>query len=126
MRDLQQHAGAVAGARIASACASMGQVVEDLDALAHDVMRAHALDVDDEADAACVVLVAGRVEALCWRYAAVFMHGHTLFGSATIVFTTPWRCLRAWPLPATSLSSVVRTEIFARSVWVDSTTIVSV
>ena len=60
MRNLQQHAGAVAGARIASACAAMGQVVEDLDALAHDIVRALTLDVDHEADPACVVLVSGE------------------------------------------------------------------
>ena len=95
MRNLQEHAGAVAGARIASACTAMGQVVEDLDALAHDIVRALTLDVDHEADPACVVLVSRRVEALCRRYAAVLMHDHTLLGSATIVFTMPWRCLRA-------------------------------
>src|SRR5580698_6714467 len=80
MRNLQQHAGAVAGTRIASARAAMSEVVEDLDALAHDIVRALAFDVDHEADATCVVLVLRRVEALCRRYAAVLMHDHTLWG----------------------------------------------
>src|SRR5271167_2075380 len=109
MRNLQQHAGAVAGTRIASARAAMSEVVEDLDALAHDIVRALAFDVDHEADATCVVLVLRRVEALCRRYAAVLMHDHTLLGSATIVFTIPWRCLRECPLPAPSLSSAAPT-----------------
>jgi hypothetical protein len=94
MRNLQQHARAVAGARIASAGAAMRQVVEHLDALAHNVVRARALDVDDEPDAARIVLVLRRVEALCWRYAVVVMHSHTLLVSATTVFTMSWRCLR--------------------------------
>ena len=64
VRNLHQDAGAVAGQRIASAGAAMGQVVEHLEALLHDVVRALALDVDDEADAARVVLVRGIVETL--------------------------------------------------------------
>ena len=67
MRNLQQHARAVTGARIASAGAAMGEVIEHLDALADNVVRARPLDVDDEAYAARVVLVLGRVKALCWR-----------------------------------------------------------
>ena len=66
VRNLQQHAGAVAGARIASARAAMGQVVEHLHALAHDIVRALALDVDDEADATCVVLVRGDRRGLAF------------------------------------------------------------
>ena len=37
----------------------MGEVLEDLQPLADDVVRLAALDVDDEADAAGVVLVPG-------------------------------------------------------------------
>src|SRR5581483_3248214 len=54
--DLDQDAGAVAGQRIAAARAPVRQVLEDREALLDDVVRALALDVDDEADAARVAL----------------------------------------------------------------------
>ena len=38
VRNLDEDAGAVAGLRIAAAGAAMGQVDQDLDALAHDVV----------------------------------------------------------------------------------------
>src|SRR5262249_1761950 len=53
---LHQDAGAVAGERIAAACAPVRQVLEDREALLDDVVRALALDVHHEADAAGVVL----------------------------------------------------------------------
>ena len=49
----------------------MRQVVEHLQSLLHDIVRALALDVDHEADAAGVVLVRGIVEALRFGDAAV-------------------------------------------------------
>ena len=61
VRNLNQHAGAVAGFRIAAACAAVRQVDQNLDALDDDVVRLLALDVGDEADAAGVVFLgAGR------------------------------------------------------------------
>ncbi len=59
--NLNQHSGAVAGGRIASAGSPMRQVVEDLQRLGDNIMRTFALDVDDEADSACVVLMGGIV-----------------------------------------------------------------
>ena len=55
----------------------MGQVGEDLQAFGDDVVRAFALDVDDEADAARVVLVSGIVEALLFWNASIVMHHDT-------------------------------------------------
>ena len=64
VRDLNQDAGAVAGFRIASASAAMGQVDEDLDPLFDNVVRPLAVEVHDEAHAAGVVLVAGVIQSL--------------------------------------------------------------
>ncbi len=52
----------------------MGQVVEHLQALAHDVVRALAFNVDHKADAAGVMLVSGIVETFFGRYGAQVVH----------------------------------------------------
>ena len=62
---LNQDAGAVTGVRLAAAGAAVLQVDEDLQRLRDDVVRALALDVDDEADAAGVVFGAGSYRP--WR-----------------------------------------------------------
>ena len=62
--DLNQDACAVAGVRLAPARAAVLQVLEDLQRLLQDRVRPAALDVDDEADAAGVVLVARVVQAV--------------------------------------------------------------
>ena len=67
VRDLDQHAGAVAGFRIAAAGAAMRQVDQDLNALDDDVVRFVAFDVGNEADAAGIVLMAGIVKSLRGR-----------------------------------------------------------
>ena len=64
VRDLDQHAGAVAGFRIAAAGAAVGQVDEDLNALDDDVVRFLAFDVGNEADTAGVVFLARIVQPL--------------------------------------------------------------
>ena len=67
VRNLDQDAGAVAGVRLAAARAPVEQVDEDRERLADDRVRPAALDVDDEADAAGVVLVSRVVETLSGR-----------------------------------------------------------
>ena len=57
VRHLDEDAGAVAGRRLAAAGAAVQQVDQDAQPLLDDGVRAAALDVDDEADAAGVVLV---------------------------------------------------------------------
>ena len=57
--DLDQAAGAVADQRVGADRAAMIEVGEDLQAVAHDLVRLLALDVRDEADAARVMLVRG-------------------------------------------------------------------
>ena len=57
VRHLHQDAGAVAGVLLASARAAVRKVDEDLKGLPHDAVRLSSLHVDDEADAAGVVLV---------------------------------------------------------------------
>ncbi len=61
---LHQHAGAVAHQRISADGAAMRQVFEHRKAVLDDLMRLHALHVDDEADAAGIVLVARIVQAV--------------------------------------------------------------
>ena len=65
--DLDQDAGAVAGVDLAARRAPVLEVAQRADALAHDVVAAQALHVDDEVDAAGVVFERGVVEALGGR-----------------------------------------------------------
>src|SRR4029453_19004558 len=67
VRHLEEDAGAIAGIRLTPARAPMEQVHENPQRLAHDCVRAPALDVDDEPDTAGVVLAARIVEALGGR-----------------------------------------------------------
>ena len=76
VRHLQQHAGAVAGIDLAAAGAAVVEVLQDLDRLLEDAVRLVALDVDDEALAARVVLVARVVETLPRRRPE--LHGRSL------------------------------------------------
>ena len=77
IRHLDQDAGAVAGVGLAAAGAAVLQVDQDLQAALDDAVRRAALDVDDEADAAGVVLVApdrrvrppaGVLQMTCWPF----------------------------------------------------------
>src|SRR5262249_48383152 len=122
VRNLHQHPGAVARSRVASAGSAMGQVVEHLEPLLQDVVRAYALGVDQEADPAGVVLVRWIVEALARGDAARLMHRYVLLDSPEPFLAAPWRWRR--PSPGSPGSSA--TVICVRSVCVDSTTIVSV
>ena len=65
MRDLDQHAAAVAGLRVGAHGAAMIEVVENLQALLDDDVRLAVLHVGDEADAAGVLLIGRIVKALC-------------------------------------------------------------
>src|SRR5262249_53463027 len=77
---LQEDAGAVAGVGLAPAGAAVKEVDEDLQRLAHDGVRLSPLDVDDETDAAGVVLVARIVETLSgwWSELARLHYGHSI------------------------------------------------
>ena len=67
VRNLDEHARAIAGLRIAAASAAVRQVDQNLNALDDDVVGLMALDVSDEADPAGIVLVARIVKTLSWR-----------------------------------------------------------
>ncbi len=74
--NLHQHAGAIADQRIGADRAAMGQVFKHAQAVGDDLVRAHALHVDDEADAARIVLVARVVETLAlWQAAGLRKKG---------------------------------------------------
>src|SRR5262249_10647697 len=77
VRNLHQDSRAVAGARIASASAAMGEIIEDLQSLAHDVVRAPAGHVHDKTYTTGVVIVRGIVQSLGARNAAAVVHGST-------------------------------------------------
>ena len=62
VRHLHEDAGAVAGRGFAAAGAAVQQVHQDPQPLLDNRVRAAALDVDDEADAAGIVLVDGIVQ----------------------------------------------------------------
>ena len=64
MRDLNQYPRAVAGFRIATAGATMGEVDKYLQSLQHDIVRLLTFDVDYEADTTSVVFVSGIVKSL--------------------------------------------------------------
>ena len=64
MGDLDQDARAVAGVVLAAAGAAVVEVDQGREAVADELVRLPPLEVDDEADAAGVVLVLRVVEAL--------------------------------------------------------------
>ena len=64
VRHLHQDAGAVAGVLLAAAGAAVLEVQQDLEPVLDDARGLSPLEIDDEADAAGVVLVAWVVEAL--------------------------------------------------------------
>ena len=63
VRHLDQAAGAVAHQRVGTDRAAMIQIDQDLQPASDDIVRLSALDVDDEAHAARVMLVAGIVQS---------------------------------------------------------------
>ena len=77
VRKLDEDSSAVSGARIASACSAMRQVVEHLQRLEHDVVRALAGYIDDKSNSACVVLMRRVVQALSPWNAVAIVHGST-------------------------------------------------
>jgi hypothetical protein len=68
VRDLQQDAGTVARAGVGRDRAAMGEIYEELERLLDDVAGTNAVDVSDEADSACVVLVSRVVQSLPSRH----------------------------------------------------------
>jgi hypothetical protein len=65
MGDLNEDAGAVASLRVATCRATMGEVDENLKALADDLVALFAADVRDKAHAAGIVFIPWMIEALC-------------------------------------------------------------
>ena len=63
VRDLHQHAGAVAHQRVGADGAAMLEVLEDGEAVLDDLVAGAVLQVDDEADAAGIMLARRVVEA---------------------------------------------------------------
>ena len=64
VRHLQENARAVTGVGLAAGGAAVIEVGEHLERIGDDLMRFPALHIDDEADAAGIMLKRGIVEAL--------------------------------------------------------------
>ena len=119
VRDLQQDAGAVARQRVAAAGATMLEVGEDRQALLDDVARLGSAHVDHEADPAGVVLEARVVESLPSKR----RHQATLGRAAP--FRRAFLSI-AGGSPPSSAAVTRPSRNCERSMFVDSTTIVSV
>ncbi len=63
VRQLQEHPGAVARARVGARGAAVLEVLDRLQSLLDDLVRRHVVQARDERHAARIVLVAGVVEA---------------------------------------------------------------
>jgi hypothetical protein len=72
VRDLNQDAGTVPSVRLASTGATMEEVDEDPQGLTDDRVRSLSPDVDDESDAAGVMLMCRVVETLCRLLSSVW------------------------------------------------------
>ena len=89
VRNLDQDAGAVAGLRVAARSAAMGQVDQNLDALADDLVAFFAADAGDQAHAAGIVLIAWMVETLWLRKVMTlirYLHGYLLMNEVGLRF----------------------------------------
>ena len=64
VRNLDKKTGAVAHQRIGADRATVGQVLEHLQTITDDLVRAHALHVDDESDAAGIMFLERVVQAV--------------------------------------------------------------
>jgi hypothetical protein len=67
VRHLNEHTRAVAGVGLAPTRASMVKIAQNLNGLLHDAVRFPTLYIDDEADAASLVLVPRIVKTLLYR-----------------------------------------------------------
>jgi hypothetical protein len=63
VRDLHQHAGAIADQRIGADGAAMGEVFQNLQAIGNDRMGGLAFHMGDKSDAAGIVVVAAIIKA---------------------------------------------------------------
>ena len=68
MGHLQQDAGAVPGFRVTPGCPAMAQVDEYLEPLFNNPVRLAALYVGNDANAATVVLLFRRIQALAGQF----------------------------------------------------------
>src|SRR5262249_5328116 len=115
--DLDEDAGTVAGQRIASAGTPVGEIAHHRERLLDDLVRALALHVHDEPDAAGVAFGAGIEEP---RGLADRPHGSSLLSAGRA------RGRRTLPGIASGGVAISGMGSCTRSVWVESTTMVSV
>ncbi len=83
VRNLHHDAGAVAHQRIGADGAAMLEVLEDVETVGDDLVRGDVLEVDDEADAAGIVL-AHRVEQAERLGAGIFANGDVRGGRGSV------------------------------------------
>jgi hypothetical protein len=71
MRNLHQHAAAVASLRVSSYSTPMHQIAQDIEPLGHDAMGLAVLHVSDETYAASVLLMRRIIETRSFRQARI-------------------------------------------------------
>ena len=121
VRNLDQHARAVAGFRIASASAAMRQIDQDLDAFLHDLVRLVAIQIHHEAHAAGVVLMTWVIESLFFgrvghssEYLSQQYHVNRIYGLAILAVVM----LRSVPVDYENLKlfrDIAQTRSFSRA-----------
>ena len=67
MGDLQQNAGAITGAGVATLSAAVKKMIEDRQAFAHNIVRFRALDVRNKSNPAPILLKGGVIKSLLGR-----------------------------------------------------------
>jgi len=77
MRHLHQYARAVTGVFLAAASAAVIEILQDRQGLLDDFVRFYAFDVDDEPDAASIMLETRIIQTLLWGQTG-FTHASTL------------------------------------------------
>src|SRR5262249_14210546 len=96
---LNQHAAAVASLWIRPDRAAMVEIQQYLKAHINERVRLEIVHVRDEADAAGVVLVCGRIKSLCWRQARIPEGGGKVRSRHLLAFKTSKIVPRAPPAP---------------------------
>ena len=106
VRNLNQHARAVARLRIAAAGSAVLQVLQHLDALLHDRVALLALDVGDKPETAGVMLVRRVIQTLRVRQSVGVLLHEFFVVPVLVVFSVVSHCspVRRAPLSLSELS----------------------
>src|SRR5262249_34575755 len=99
--NLNQNAGAVAGARVGADGAAMFEVQQNGERVRNDRVRPASFDVGNETNTARVLIEGRVIKTLRGRNAGADIasfHHSAASARVKIASTRPQRCLRAWPV----------------------------